>query len=53
MEPHGCNIRRKTGLNTVEKFHIYLISKGNLHVNDSYIGNHKAILETPPKLHDR
>jgi hypothetical protein len=33
-------------LNTLERYHIYKISKGRLHMNDTYIDTHNPIFET-------
>jgi hypothetical protein len=40
-------------LNTVEKCHIYRISKDNLHMNDTYTDIHNPIFETLCELNTR
>jgi hypothetical protein len=37
--------------NTVERYHIYEISRENLHMNDSHIDTHNPILETMHKIY--
>jgi hypothetical protein len=33
-------------LNTLEKYHIYIISKNNLHMNDTNIDTHNVVFKT-------
>jgi hypothetical protein len=40
-------------LNISEKYHIYRISKDNLHMNDTHIDTYKPIFETLHKLYTR
>jgi hypothetical protein len=40
-------------LNTLEKYHIYRISKDNLHMNDTYIEIHNPIFESLSELNTR
>jgi hypothetical protein len=38
-------------LNTLEKYHIYWISKDDLHMNDMYIDTYKPIFEALYELY--
>jgi hypothetical protein len=40
-------------LNTLEKYHIYRISKNNLHMNDTHINTYNPIFETMHELYTR
>jgi hypothetical protein len=40
-------------INTPEKYHIYRISKDNLHMNDTYVDVHNPIFETLHELNTR
>jgi hypothetical protein len=39
--------------NTVEKYHIYRISRSNLHMNDTHIEAHNPLFQTVHELYDR
>jgi hypothetical protein len=43
--------RKGKHLNTLENYHIYRISKDNLHMNDTYNDTHKPIFETLHELY--
>jgi hypothetical protein len=45
--------RKGKHLNTLEKYHIYRISKDNLHMNDTYIDTYNTIFETSDELYAR
>jgi hypothetical protein len=47
--------RRRKGrhLNTLERHHIYKISRNNLHMNDTHIETHNPIFQTVHELYDR
>jgi hypothetical protein len=45
--------RKGKHLNTSERYHIYRISKDNLHMNDTYIDTHNPIFETLHELYTR
>jgi hypothetical protein len=40
-------------LNTLEKYHIYKISRNNLHMNDTHIDTHNPIFQTVHELYNR
>jgi hypothetical protein len=40
-------------LNTLEKYHIYKLSKNKLHMNDTHIDTHNPIFETLQELNTR
>jgi hypothetical protein len=47
-------IRRKGKyLNTLEKYHIYKVSKDNLNMNDTHIDKHNPIFETLHEIYTR
>jgi hypothetical protein len=43
--------RKGRHLNTLEKYHIYKISRNNLHMNDTHIDKHKTIFKTVNELY--
>jgi hypothetical protein len=45
--------RRSRHLNILERYHIYKISRNNLHVNDAHIEAHNPIFQTLHELYDR
>jgi hypothetical protein len=45
--------RKGRHLNTLERYHIYKISRNNLHMNDTYIERHSPIYQTVHELYDR
>jgi hypothetical protein len=44
--------RKDRHLNTLEKYHIYKISRNNLHINDTYIDIYNAIFPTLHEFYD-
>jgi hypothetical protein len=46
-------VKKGRHLNTLEKYHVYRISKDNLHMNDTYIDIHNPIFETLSELNTR
>jgi hypothetical protein len=45
--------RESRYLHTVERYHIYKISKNNLHINDVHIEVHNLVFQIIHKLYDR
>jgi hypothetical protein len=45
--------RKSRHLNTLERYHIYKISRNKLYMNDIYIEEHNLIFQTVHKLYDR
>jgi hypothetical protein len=45
--------RKDKHLNSLEKYHIYIISKDNIHMNDTYIDTFNPIFEALHKLYTR
>jgi hypothetical protein len=45
--------RKGEHLNTLERYHIYRISRDNLHMNDTYNDTHNPIFETLQELYTR
>jgi hypothetical protein len=45
--------RKEKHLNILERYHIYRISKDNLHMNDKNINTHNPIFETLHELYTR
>jgi hypothetical protein len=45
--------RKRRHLNTIERYHVYKISRNNLHMNDTYIYAQNPIFQTGHKLYDR
>jgi hypothetical protein len=45
--------RKGRHLNTLEKYHIYKISRDNLHMNDIYIDTYNPIFQTLHELCNR
>jgi hypothetical protein len=45
--------RKGKYLNTLQKYHIYKISRDNLHINDTHIDTHNPILEVLHKIYTR
>jgi hypothetical protein len=45
--------RKSRDLNTLERYHIYKISRNNLHMNDTHIEAHNLIFQTVHDLYDR
>jgi hypothetical protein len=40
-------------INTLETYHIYKISRNNLHMNDTHMETHNPIFQTVHELYDR
>jgi hypothetical protein len=45
--------RKEKHRNTLEKYHIYEMSRNRLHMNDTYINIHNPIFEALPELNAR
>jgi hypothetical protein len=45
--------RKGRHLDTSEKYHVYKISRNNLHMNDTYTEAYNPIFQTVHELHDR
>jgi hypothetical protein len=45
--------RKGRHLNTFEKYHIYKISRNNLHMNETHMGMHNPIFQTVHENYDR
>jgi hypothetical protein len=45
--------RKDRYLNTLKKYHIYKISRNNLHMNDTHIEEHNPIFPTVHEVYDR
>jgi hypothetical protein len=45
--------RKSRHLNNVEKYHIYNISRTNIHMNNMHIDTHNPIFRTVHELYDR
>jgi hypothetical protein len=45
--------RKGRHLNTLERYHIYKISRNNLRMNDTHIETHNPIFQTLHELYDR
>jgi hypothetical protein len=45
--------RKGRHLNTLEKYHIYKISRNNLHMNNTYIDTHNPTFQIINELYDR
>jgi hypothetical protein len=45
--------RKGRHLNTLERYHIYKISRNNLHMNNTHIETHNPIFQTVHELYDR
>jgi hypothetical protein len=45
--------KKRKHLNTLEKYHIYKVSKEGLQMNDTYIDTHSPIFEMIQEINDR
>jgi hypothetical protein len=45
--------RKNKHLNNLERYHIYKISRNNLHMNDTYIEEHNLIFQIVHELYNR
>jgi hypothetical protein len=45
--------RKVRHINTLEKYHIYKISRNNLHTNDTHIEEHNPIFQKVHELYNR